>query len=286
LQLPLERMHEFASICGNDITRSHVPSIAAALDIPMQTINEHRHGIRPQIAANCLKRLIETHGGSLAGHPKMVELAEKEPAVAQALRDSENFFNIISDAPDEQGAAEVEQGRLLEHLVTEVRTGKSPGWLLGVARHGKVVCGDHVEYVGDAGSGINMSTRPLRQAMYTLLGRESVVESFQGVKGVEVEGLGKDVVERAVGSGGGLMPLLRGDAWQRRRAFAQLVELACGNEPDEPCSPSPGGDEVSALRDVPETVELAGGHVAPLREIARVSLAPLKIFSLPVHCSL
>lgn len=287
LQLPLERMHEFASICGNDITRSHVPSIAAALEIPMQTINEDRHGIRPQIAANCLKRLIETHEGSLASHPKMVELAEREPAVAQALRDSENFFNI-SDAPAEHwwDAAEGEQRRLLEHLAMAVRTCKSPGWILGVARHGKVVCGDHVEYVGDAGSGINLSTRPLRQAIYTLLGRKSVVESFQGVKGVEVEGLGEDVVEGAVGKDFLLMPLLGRTARERKGAFAQLVELACWNGPVQPSSYSPGMDEISALRDVPETVELGGGHVAPLREIARVRLAPSKIFSLPFPCSL
>lgn len=284
LQIPLERMHEFASICGNDITKSFVSAIASALDIPTQNLDGDRQGIRPQIAANCLKRLIETHQGSLASHPKMVELAEKEPAVAQALRDSENFFNI-SDAPAVESR---EEGELVRRLESAVRTGKSPGWPLGVARHGRVVCGDHVEHVGDAGSAINMSTRPMRQVMYTLLGRKSVSETFQGVDNVEVEGLDEAVVASAAGGGGGLLGLLERDAGQRRRAFAHLLELACGNVP-APCSIVQDGEEIEALMNVPETVQLAGGHVAPLREIARVRRPPIPLFppqiSLPVPCS-
>lgn len=259
LGIPERRLYELAVICGNDITGTHVAEVAKALSLPTKSLNlDERTGVTPASAANFLRMLDE--GQDLAGHPQMVEIMRDIPRVAETLQECKDFYNNV-DREDVR-----DEGPLVSHVAEAVRSSKAPGWALGVVLHGKMACKLHVERDTDQASFINLNTRPLRCAVYTLLGREAVTESLPMAESEEVAALPGDLVERATGTSGllGLMGLLEKPRSERWAAYVQIIELGCGNEPSS----------VDPLASVPEFHDFPNGVRAPLREIARVGSCP------------
>lgn len=239
LQLPVSRLFELAWLVGNDHSADLLDKSGVAAALGLATVSTKNKGSRclPKDVAAFLAQL--PADVELVKEPRLLAL-DSAKGLSLSLEECRVFYSGKVNSTGGSGAAgEEEEGRDALHalLCAGLRDTSLPSWVLAVYRRRVFISSVKTEsmYPG-CESEIDLTLRPLRRALYSLLvpadddgskGRVAVTEHVRvghARKEVVVETLGNEVLAQVVGSGD-LVELRKGDVRQRQHTLHLLAHL-------------------------------------------------------------
>eukprot|EP00698_Gefionella_okellyi_P018047 TRINITY_DN5379_c0_g1_i1.p1 TRINITY_DN5379_c0_g1~~TRINITY_DN5379_c0_g1_i1.p1 ORF type:complete len:2125 (+),score=588.22 TRINITY_DN5379_c0_g1_i1:192-6377(+) len=171
LQIRVTQLIDLAALCGNDIT-GHVLDeipIADRLGIPSHRIprtNERRS--RPEAVAAYLRQFPGMRLSDLLD-------ADRDAAFVKVAAQSETFYTDCDAVAWYSGVGKL--GPAVEQYLRQgFLVGEMPSSLFAIYRHQRFWGSVHLESLHKSGTSVAVLHRPLRQAMYRLLGQDSVTE--------------------------------------------------------------------------------------------------------------
>lgn len=263
LGLPVDRLSDLASLCGNDTTDAFLDKHPLLADLGLATVSP-RHKASPRCIPAVAAAFLAAFPHPLSEHPAVARLAQADSSFARALVESRDFYSVCSTPRPPRAAAPLE-GVLREGL----RACTLPSWALAVFLRKQVFLTCRMEPITGEESPIETVLRPLRSAIYALLGLGEVTEHVR--KGSEqvsrpVPAMPTDTLQSIVGVPT-LLELLEQDEYSRKEALALLLHASVDLQATVAAGGAPLPD-VDPLFYLSNEIYLPNGVVMPFQPVA------------------